>query len=809
MNKKFLISIIIAFSLGFATAQPTGKFGERKAEVLKSRLNQNIQDTTRIRLLNQIARIHIDHFESDSCRKYALLALNQSNQFLDLKENAATTRFYLKQNAAALENLGLALTFQNVSIALDTLSSALNQWKEVADKKGIASVYWSISQAYSLKGMHFKALEYLDLSLATYQELGDQKMVARIWFYIGLEKRYAGNYGDALESNMNALEIGMEIMDTLTITDVLLANAFNYLRVEEYSEALKNQNEALRIFQIQKDSIGIATAYNDMGVTYMRAGKLKEALTHHKLALAMRKNLRDVVSLANSYNYISDILIDQRKLEEARLNSLEALKYLKQVNDLHYLVDAYLTLGDIYRDMQQYDTAMVYYRTANRLSAENKIPGSLAMSLTSIARIYRLQGNSLEAIKALREAEQSVLETDWENRMDIYKSLTQIFVDNADYKSAYENEVLFRQMADSMTRGEKIEKVTKLTQKFIFENKRALQRASQEKALILQQEQLKTQKLARNISFGALVIALLFAVLIFSRFREKRKLNIALEKSLDDLKSTQNQLVQSEKMASLGELTAGIAHEIQNPLNFVNNFSEVSSELIDEMNAELAAGEINEAIEISQDLKENLNRIIHHGKRADAIVKGMLQHSRSSGTTKEPTDINELADEYLRLAYHGLRAKDKTFNAAFHTDLDQSIGKITIIPQEIGRVLLNLITNAFYACNAKKQVSATELQPDYSPTVTISTKKHADGNYSQSISEGPHIEIKVKDNGNGIPESVREKIFQPFFTTKPVGEGTGLGLSLSFDIVRAHGGSLTVKSVEGEGSEFTINLPIT
>ncbi len=808
MNKKFLISIIVLFCVGFAIAQPPEKFARQKVEILKSQLNRTIEDTTRISLMNQIGKNHIELSESDSCKKYALLALQLTNELLDLNKNSTSSKSYLKLKAGALENLGLALTYQNVNLALDTLNSALSQWQKAGDKKGTASAYWSISQTYSLKGMHFKALEYLDLSLAIYQQLGDQKMVARTWFYIGLEKRYAGNYGDALESNMNALKIGMEIKDTLTITDVLLANAFNYLRIEEYAEAIKNQNDALRIFQIQKDSVGIATAYNDMGVTYMRAGKLGEALTHHELALAMRKNLSDVVSLANSYSYISAILIAQEKLEEARLNSLEALRYLEQVNDLHFLVDEYLTLGDINRDLERYDTALVYYQTASRLSTENKIPGALAMSLTSIAGIYRLQRKNQAAIRTLREAEEIVLETDWKNRMNIYKSLTQNFVDNADYKSAFESEVLFRQMADSMTRGEKIEKVTKLTQKLIFENKRALQQASQEKALSLQQEQLKTQKLARNISMGALMIALLFAVLIFWRFREKRKLNIALEKSLDDLKSTQNQLIQSEKMASLGELTAGIAHEIQNPLNFVNNFSEVSDELIDEMNEELESGGINEAIEISRDLKENLKRIIHHGKRADAIVKGMLQHSRASGTSKEPTDINVLADEYLRLAYHGLRAKDRTFNASFHSDLDQSIGKITIIPQEIGRVLLNLITNAFYACNAKKQVVQTDEQIAYSPTVTISTKKYLDGNYSGSISEGAHIEIKVIDNGSGIPESVREKIFQPFFTTKPVGEGTGLGLSLSFDIVRAHGGSLTVKSVEGEGTEFTINLPI-
>jgi signal transduction histidine kinase len=250
-------------------------------------------------------------------------------------------------------------------------------------------------------------------------------------------------------------------------------------------------------------------------------------------------------------------------------------------------------------------------------------------------------------------------------------------------------------------------------------------------------------------------------------------------------------------MASLGELTAGIAHEIQNPLNFVNNFSEVNKELIDEMQQELKAGKIDDAIEISNDIKANEEKINHHGKRADAIVKGMLQHSRSSNGLKESTDINALCDEYLRLSYHGLRAKDKSFNATLKTDFDESIGNINIIPQDIGRVVLNLINNAFYA--APLPPEGGFLDPDYkhSPTVWVSTKK-----------VGNKVLISVRDNGPGIPQKILDKIFQPFFTTKPTGQGTGLGLSLSYDIVKAHGGELKVETKEGEGTEFIIVLPI-
>ena len=275
----------------------------------------------------------------------------------------------------------------------------------------------------------------------------------------------------------------------------------------------------------------------------------------------------------------------------------------------------------------------------------------------------------------------------------------------------------------------------------------------------------------------------------------------ALQKSLEELKATQQQLIQSEKMASLGELTAGIAHEIQNPLNFVNNFSEVSSELIDEMTEELKNGNTENADAIAAEIKMSLEKINFHGKRADAIVKSMLQHSRTSTGKKEPTDINALADEYLRLAYHGMRAKDKSFNAAMKTEFDESIGLVKIISQDIGRVVLNLITNAFYAVNEKKRLYADGRLPGghgYEPTVTVTTSKNGD-----------KLEITVKDNGTGIPQKALDKIFQPFFTTKPTGQGTGLGLSLSYDIVtKGHGGELKVDTSEGEYTSFSIILPV-
>jgi len=315
----------------------------------------------------------------------------------------------------------------------------------------------------------------------------------------------------------------------------------------------------------------------------------------------------------------------------------------------------------------------------------------------------------------------------------------------------------------------------------------------------------------------------LISIIFWRNNRQKQKANLVLETTLSYLKATQSQLIQSEKMASLGELTAGIAHEIQNPLNFVNNFSEVNAELIDEIKQALQAGNSAEVLNLAEDIKQNLEKINFHGKRADGIVKSMLQHSHSSDQSgkhkKEPTDINVLADEYLRLAYHGLRAKDKSFNATLKTDFDESIGLIQVIRQDIARAVLNLITNAFYAVNEKEkrkqpnrlpgsivQAGTFGFEPEkgvtYTPIVSIVTRKIFDK------SEGSRIEIRVKDNGPGISQHVLDKIFQPFFTTKPTGQGTGLGLSLSYDIIKAHGGEIKVKTELGEGTEFIILLPI-
>jgi signal transduction histidine kinase len=321
-----------------------------------------------------------------------------------------------------------------------------------------------------------------------------------------------------------------------------------------------------------------------------------------------------------------------------------------------------------------------------------------------------------------------------------------------------------------------------------------------EQEQILKEQQNKTQRLWIFSITGALLSAIILALLLFRNNNNKQKANAILKEqkeeiqsTLEKLESTQFQLIQSEKMASLGELTAGIAHEIQNPLNFVNNFSEVNAELVEELKEEIDQGNLDEVKAIASDIGDNEQKIIHHGKRADAIVKSMLEHSRTNGGEKVPTDINALADEYLRLAYHGFRAKDKSFNAELVTEFSPELGSINVIPQDIGRVVLNIVNNAFQAVSEKK----VQLGNKFKPEVKLATQKVKN-----------HIQISVSDNGNGIPSEVVDKIFQPFFTTKPTGRGTGLGLSLSYDIIKAHGGEISVNNNEIEGTEFRIILPL-
>ena len=600
-----------------------------------------------------------------------------------------------------------------------------------------------------------------------------------------------------------SLPIAQKLKLKLDEAHILENRGFMLTNIGKYPEALESFLQALKIaedpssekitWKLPKDQSPRNKRLSTLGYIYFTMGHLygatgnsdKQMADYHK-AISIAESIRDTAlyvgasnSAATTYIILdkldSAFLFEQRVIDMALKRGVSKGKY----NGLYFT-----TMGRIYQLKGDLNLSMNAFQKAIDASIQQNNLTTLAGAYLNLSRLYQtLQKTdsslfyamkALEVVKKLRQSG---------NIRNAYLLLSDIYSDHKNKDSTLFYLKLYTALNDSLSNVER--KNLLAYQNLGFEEQMRVKNLEEEKI----QTKIRTRA---NAMLAGLAVFLIIGLILYRNNRQKQKANKVLETTLTNLKFTQSQLIQSEKMASLGELTAGIAHEIQNPLNFVNNFSEVNTELIDEMQQELKTGNNNEAIAISNNIKENQEKINHHGKRADAIVKGMLQHSRSSNGVKEPTDINALADKYLRLSYHGLRAKDKSFNATMKTDFDESIGNINIIPQDIGRVILNLITNAFYAVTEKKKQ-----QPDgYEPIVSVSTKKMND-----------KVEIIVGDNGNGIPQEALDKIFQPFFTTKPTGQGTGLGLSLSYDIVKAHGGELKVETNEGEGSEFRIQLP--
>ncbi|WP_301922730.1 ATP-binding protein [Ferruginibacter sp.] len=514
-----------------------------------------------------------------------------------------------------------------------------------------------------------------------------------------------------------------------------------YDATENRDMQLKTIQDCLKTAFRVNDRTLLSQAFRELGGIYLREKQLDSALAYYKKSLVYSDQVGYNKYRGNSFNSIGDIYMKKKLPELALANYLIALQSSIDQNNYANIGRTYIAMANYYNNIDKNDSALYYAKLGLAMTQNTGRVTLTIMAYSTLATIYKSQKKSDSAFMYLQLATAA---------------------------------------KDSLLSLEKIKRI----QNIGFDEQLRLQELEKEK--IESQNKIRTYTLLAGLG-----VFLAIGMILYRNNRQKQKANKVLETTLTNLKSTQSQLIQSEKMASLGELTAGIAHEIQNPLNFVNNFSEVNTELIEEMKEEIDKGNLEDAKAIANDIKENEQKINDHGKRADAIVKGMLQHSRSSNGVKESTDINKLADEYLRLAYHGLRAKDKSFNATMKTDFDETIGNINIIPQDIGRVILNLITNAFYAVDEKMKSGFV----GYEPTILVTTKK-----------SGDTILISVKDNGNGIPQKVLDKIFQPFFTTKPTGQGTGLGLSLSYDIIKAYGGEIKVESKEGEGSTFTIQL---
>ncbi len=642
----------------------------------------------------------------------------------------------VSQTARSQENV-----IQQIQLRCDSILNLLVKEKD-EDKKAdlITALYGTAIDGFPLQLLRLSQ-KLLDIAKKKNDIFAESAAVSAA----GQAYRLTGNYVKALELHRKAVAMAEQTGNKILLGFGLNQMAHIYKDRLENEKALTLYRQAFRLFE-NAGRNDIWYACMNIGVVYYNMGNYDSALYYSNEALNRIDNTPGVGNQSAVFSNIASIYSQKNMADSAKKYFELAWNLANTTRSPRYLNTTYVAIAEHFNRIQQYDSSTYYFKKA----------------------VYIVSGTEMNNL-VLKPA----------------KKLTEYYQNiNADSTVKYWK--VYSAANDSVNSIRTNQQIQMLT----FEEEQ--RRRDIEAAQVAYQNKIRT-----GLLLGGLALFSIVAIILYRNNRQKQKANSMLEKTLADLKSTQSQLIQSEKMASLGELTAGIAHEIQNPLNFVNNFSEVNKELVDELQQELKAGKIDEAIEISNDIKANEDKINHHGKRADAIVKGMLQHSSSGSGKKEPTDINKLADEYLRLAYHGLRAKDKNFNATLKTEYDKNIGNVNIIPQDIGRVILNLITNAFYATNEKAK-SGFDI---YEPSVTVKTSKTTQEDGSNKV------EISVADNGDGIPKKILDKIFQPFFTTKPTGQGTGLGLSLSYDIVKAHGGELKVETKENEGSTFIIQIP--
>ena len=638
---------------------------------------------------------------------------------------------------------------QDKAIEIDSLKTELLTSKEDTNKIWVLD---ALSEYYSWSFAD-TAVMYAQKELQLSQKLNFKSGEAYGMLDMGNAYTTLGNFPLALDFLYKSLSLYRKLNDSSGMVYALGALGLCYRDQEDYKQAIQNIQEALKLHRFR------ATLEEMLSSVYEKSNQLDSALFYAEKVHSLQKN---------------------------RSGSL-------------------IVLGSIHAKLGHNQLALEFFKQAIPLSITGSFGVDILDAYNGIAKIYLSEGKADSAISYSNQALQKWAKTHPAGMLPAATLLAHIY----ESKNVKDSTLKYLKLAISLNDSLFNQQRTREAQSFAFDK----QLHQQELAA---QQQDNDSKLKLYGVLASTFIFLLIAFFLFRNNRHKQKAYELLQRqkletdkqkdktefALQELKSTQAQLIQSEKMASLGELTAGIAHEIQNPLNFVNNFSEVNRELMEEVESERykATGVRDEELEagLLSDIKQNTERILYHGKRADAIVKGMLQHSRVSTGKKELTDINALIDESLRLSYHGMRAKDKEFSATIKTDLDDSIGKVNVVPQDISRVLLNLLNNAFYAVDEKKK-SPQPLKGSegYEPTVAVCTKK-LDGK----------IEIHVQDNGNGITQNIVDKIFQPFFTTKPTGQGTGLGLSLSFDIIKAHGGEIKVESKEGEGAEFVIQLPI-
>ncbi|MBS1908607.1 MAG: tetratricopeptide repeat protein [Bacteroidetes bacterium] len=648
---------------------------------------------------------------------------------------------------------------QSDSLYIDSLRKVLITQKQDTNKVNTL-LNLSMFFEYQVPAKGDSVMKYVMDALHSSDNLGYLPGLAKSYEILSRNNLVENNLTEAYSYAKKSVQLFKELnlpdgeLGALNMLAIILAMQKNFTgQIELFKQCEKIAFEIGDSDRRQQFTGNIGSAFNDIN-------QFDSAKLYYKKAIDISKKIGNLASAASWLSNLGLACLNHAEYQQAQLYFEEALKFQSRKNDQFWIGEVYYGIGRLKFWKGDLDSALFFGEKSFDL--ERQLPDSFQRIINPaqlLSDVYERKSNYERAF--------------------YFKKLLTIARD-----SLYNNEGS-RQLSAMVNNDRQHE-----------------------------QDMIEARKEFRNrivlvSSICIIVIIMIIAFLLYRNYRQQKIANKKISIAYQVLKSTQAQLIQSEKMASLGQLTAGIAHEIQNPLNFVNNFSEVNGELIDELVDEVNKGNKEEAKFLAADLKQNLEKITHHGKRADAIVKGMLEHSRQGTGERQTTDVNKLVDEYLKLAYNGIKAKDPHFEVILKTNLDNNAGKIVIIPQDIGRVLLNLYTNAFYTVNEKGKLNI----PGYEARVETSTKRN-----------GSKIEIRVVDNGNGIPTSIIDKIFQPFFTTKPTGQGTGLGLSLSYDIIKAHGGDLKVTTKEarpddpaekGEGllagqagTEFMIQLPI-
>jgi signal transduction histidine kinase len=610
----------------------------------------------------------------------------------------------------------------------------------------------------------------------------------------GFFYRFRGQFQQALVYTKQAVTLYAKLGDTLN----LIASDYNLINTYRLQNDLVNSValnlKALPLAESVHSDKWMILLNNLLSETYDRIDDLDKATVYVNRALQIAKKANDLDGLEHCYNGLSNIASNRGQWDKVKYYMGLCTAINLKINNHQGYLQSSINIGEADVYLKQYDTALRIAYKALAGIGQSQNYGDIPYAQTVLARAYLGKGQADSAIKYGLLSVQARRSSG--ERFSISSAslvLAQAYALSGQYQQAYQYQVQYANYRDSINQSQSLHRLDAIQYTNDLDKKQSQITLLKRNADLVSHEA-RQQKILLIFSIAVIIAAIVFSVVLFRSNQQKQLAVKQLLRRQEELKATQNQLIQSEKMASLGELTAGIAHEIQNPLNFVNNFSEVNREMIEELRTELRSGNLEEALAIVADIEQNEEKITHHGKRADGIVKGMLQHSRTTAGEKQPTNINVLADEFLKLSYHGLRAKDKSFNAELVTNFDENLPRINVVQQDIGRVLLNLFNNAFYAVNERKKLEAGSWKPEVTVTTSV---------------ENNQLLIAVKDNGNGIPDAIKDKIMQPFFTTKPTGEGTGLGLSLSYDIVmKGHGGSIKVESVEGEGTLFVVELPI-